>query len=286
MASPNQGIAVQSIDRHPAPVAPQGGAETELPTRDRVVVLGCEIDRLDMAGTLERCRHAIDERRYTQHVSINASKLVALKQQAELREIIARCQLINADGQSVVWASRLLGDPLPERVAGVNLMHALIAMAETNGYRIFILGARPEVLRTAVEKLQAQHPKLAIAGSHHGYFTDEQSPEIADEIRAARADILFVAMTSPRKEQWLGEYGRALEVPLVMGVGGSIDIVAGIAKRAPRAWQRVGMEWLYRLLQEPRRLARRYMFTNAQFIALVAQGVARRARNRARGPVS
>lgn len=256
------------------------GTDVAGDTPNRVVLLGCEIDRLDMAGTLERCRKAIEERRFTQQVSINASKLVALKRQKELREIVERCELINADGQSVVWASRLLGDPLPERVAGIDLMKALVELAEENGYRIFILGARSEVLKTAIENLRAQHPRLEIAGSHHGYFTDEQSPEIAAQIRAARADILFVAITSPRKEQWLGEYGQELNVPLVMGVGGSIDVVAGIARRAPRMWQRAGMEWLYRLAQEPRRLARRYLITNTQFIALVIEGLVLRVRHR------
>lgn len=240
-------------------------------------MLNCAIDRLDMTGTLERCRAAIDARRYTQHVSINAAKLAALRRQPELREVIERCQLINADGQSVVWASRLLGDPLPERVAGIDLMNQLITMAEKNSFRVFILGARTEVLQTGVDKLRARHPKLVIAGFHHGYFTDDESPEIAAEIRATRSDILFVAMSSPRKEQWLGEYGRRLDVPLVMGVGGSIDVVAGATKRAPKIWQRTGMEWLYRLLQEPRRLAGRYILTNAHFVLLLVQGMAQRA---------
>ncbi|HVR06056.1 MAG TPA: WecB/TagA/CpsF family glycosyltransferase [Solirubrobacteraceae bacterium] len=247
---------------------------------DRAVVLGCAIDRLDMAGTVERCREAIEQRRYTQHVSINASKLVALRQQASLREIICSCQLINADGQSVVWASRLLGDPLPERVAGIDLMQELFALAEARGYRIFILGARAEVLETAVGKLREQHPRLAIAGFHHGYFSDDESPRVAAEIRAAQADILFVAMTSPRKEQWLGQYGPTLEAPLVMGVGGSIDVVAGVTRRAPGPWQRAGLEWMYRLLQEPRRLAGRYIRTNMQFIGLVIKDLALRGRRR------
>jgi N-acetylglucosaminyldiphosphoundecaprenol N-acetyl-beta-D-mannosaminyltransferase len=245
-------------------------------TCDRSIVLGCAIDRLDMAGTLERCRTSIKERRYTQHVSINAAKLVALRKQPELREVIERCQLVSVDGQSVVWASRLLGDPLPERVAGIDLMNELIAMAEEHGYRIFILGASADVLRTAVERLRERHPKLVIAGFRDGYFADGESPKIAAEIRATRSDILFVAMSSPRKEQWLGEYGLTLDVPLVMGVGGAIDVVAGLKKRAPRGWQWIGMEWLYRLLQEPRRLARRYILTNAQFILLVLNGIVRR----------
>jgi N-acetylglucosaminyldiphosphoundecaprenol N-acetyl-beta-D-mannosaminyltransferase len=247
----------------------------------RAIVLGCAIDRLDMAGTLKRCREAIDNRRYIQHVSINAAKLVSLRRQPALREVIERCGLVNADGQSVVWASRLLGDPLPERVAGIDLMKELMAMAEEHGYRIFILGARCEVLQAAVDTLRKQHPQLAIAGFHHGYFADEESPQIAAEIRATRSDILFVAMSSPRKERWLGEHGSTLDVPLVMGVGGSIDIVAGATKRAPTVCQQTGLEWLYRVGQEPRRLAGRYILSNAHFISLVLQAMAQRIWHRA-----
>jgi N-acetylglucosaminyldiphosphoundecaprenol N-acetyl-beta-D-mannosaminyltransferase len=244
---------------------------------DRVSILGCEIDRLDMAATLAHCRTVIERRRYTQHVAINAAKLVTLRRQPELRAVVERCQLVSADGQSIVWASRLLGDPLPERVAGVDLMQELFALAEQHGYRVFILGARAEVLGTAVQQLQLRHPKLAIAGCHHGYFSEQESPDIAAEIRTARPHILFVAMSSPRKEQWLGRFGESLGVPLVMGVGGAIDILAGITRRAPAPWQRLGVEWLYRLLQEPRRMFRRYLITNAQFSVLLARELAARA---------
>lgn len=241
--------------------------------KDIANVLGCEIDRLDMAGTLERCRAVIEEPGYTQQVSINAAKLIALRRNPDLRDVVNRCGLVNADGQSIVWASRLLGDPLPERVAGIDLMEELLAMAEQRGYRVFILGARTEVLQTAIDRLRERYPALAIAGSHHGYFEEQESPEIAAEIRASHADILFVAMSSPRKEQWLGQFGEALGVSLVMGVGGSIDIVAGITRRAPLGWQRLGAEWLYRLAQEPRRLFRRYLVTNARLALLVAQAI-------------
>jgi exopolysaccharide biosynthesis WecB/TagA/CpsF family protein len=135
---------------------------------------------------------------------------------------------------------------------------------ETDGYRVYILGARQEVPHTATHCLHQRHPQLAIAGCHHGYFADHESPEIAAEIRAAQPDILFLAMSSPRKEQWLGRFGESLGVPLVMGVGGSIDIIAGITRRAPKLWQRLGIEWLYRLLQEPRRMFRRYLLALAQ----------------------
>ena len=240
---------------------------------DRAVVLDCAIDRLDMSQTLARCQAIIEQGTFAQQVSINAAKLVTLKQDADLREVVDRCELVNADGQSVVWASRLLGDPLPERVAGIDLMHALIAMAEREGYGIYILGARQEVLETAVQQLRQMHPRLRISGYRDGYFSDEQSPQVAGAIRDSGAQILFVAISSPRKEHWLGEYGADLGVPFVMGVGGSIDIVAGITRRAPRAWQRLGIEWLYRLLQEPRRMFRRYLVTNVQFGALVLRAM-------------
>ena len=202
-------------------------------------------------------------------MAINAAKLVAMQDDPKLCEIIDGCGLVNADGQSVVWASRLLGDPLPERVAGIDLMDALLALAEGRGYRVYFLGARAEVLERAVERLQERYPGLHVAGARDGYFNDDEAADVCDAIRASRPDVLFVAMSSPRKEYFLGEFGPNLGVPFVMGVGGSIDVIAGLTRRAPAAWQRLGLEWLYRLLQEPRRMFRRYAVTNTRFIALV-----------------
>lgn len=245
---------------------------------DRAIVLGCAIDRLDMAQTLARCREIVERGGYGQQVSINAAKVVAMWSDPELREVIDRCALVSADGQSVVWASRLLGDPLPERVAGIDLMHGLIAMAEHEGYGVYILGARRAVLERAVQRLREAHPRLRIVGYRDGYFSDGEGSRVAAEVRDSGARILFVAISSPRKEHWLGEYGPALGVSLAMGVGGSIDVVAGAARRAPRSWQRLGLEWLYRLLQEPRRLSRRYLVTNLRFGAMVVIELARRLR--------
>lgn len=251
-------------------------------TRDCAFVLGCAIDRLDMDQTLERCVEIIDRDLFAQQVSINAAKLVAIQHDPTLREIVRRCSLVSADGQSVVWASRLLGDPLPERVAGIDLMHGLLALAERLGYGVYVLGARPDVLDMAVGRLRSQFPRLRVAGYRDGYFAEDESQEVAADIRASEAQILFVAISSPRKEHWLGQYGASLNVPLVMGVGGSIDIVAGITRRAPQTWQRLGHEWLYRLLQEPRRMLRRYLVSNVRFSALVARAFVRRSllRNR------
>lgn len=250
--------------------------------RDRAHVLGCPVDRLDMAETLERCRHAVEARQFTQHMAINAAKVVAMQDDPELRAIVEACELINADGQAIVWASRLLGDPLPERVAGIDLMHGLLAVAETHGYRVYVLGARQEVLDEALRVIAGRHPGLVLAGARNGYFSDDEADAVAAAIGATRPDILFVAMSSPKKEYFLGRYRDVIGAPFVMGVGGSIDVVAGATRRAPRLMQRTGLEWLFRLLQEPRRMFRRYAVTNVRFIALVLRGLARRGRGRGR----
>jgi N-acetylglucosaminyldiphosphoundecaprenol N-acetyl-beta-D-mannosaminyltransferase len=250
---------------------------------DRADVLGCKIDRLDLEATLRRCDDLIRERRHVQHVVVNAAKLVMLQDDARLREIVAGCELVNADGQAVVWASRLLGDPLPGRVAGIDLMQRLFALAEIQGYGVFILGAKETVLERALDRLRELHPQLRIAGSRNGYFPDSEVESVCAQIRSASADILFVAMPSPRKEFWLAEHGASLGVPFLMGVGGSIDVLAGATRRAPRWMQRAGLEWLYRLMQEPRRLAGRYLTTNTRFTYLVARELLARRTTRRRG---
>jgi len=223
-----------------------------------------------MGEAVAICRRTIEEGGFLQHMALNAAKIVSLRTDPRLGAIVAGSELVTADGQSVVWASRLLRDPLPERVAGIDLMEALFGLAEAEGYRVYLLGATEETLRKATERLLERHPKLPIAGSHHGYFPEGDSPAVCALISAARPDILFVAMSSPRKEYWLAEHGRALGVPVIMGVGGALDVTAGDVLRAPR-WVRVtGLEWAYRFVQEPRRLWRRYLITNTRFIVLVA----------------
>lgn len=247
----------------------------------RADVLGVEIDRLTMDETVALLVQAIDERRLVQHVCVNAAKLVALRGDPKLRAIVEECEVVSADGQPVVWASRLLGDPLPERVNGTDLMHRLFAESERRGYGVFVLGAKQEVLDQALAKLRSAHPGLRIAGARNGWFPDSESAEVAGEIAAAKPDILFVAISSPRKEIFLAEHGRTLGVPLIMGVGGSIDIVAGVTRRAPRWMRSAGLEWFFRLAQEPRRLGRRYLVTNVQFIGIVGKEVALRRFRRA-----
>ncbi len=239
--------------------------------QSRARILDVDIDRLDMDETVRRCTELIDSGGPVQHVSVNVAKIVALRDDERLRGIVERCDLVSVDGQPVVWASKLLRDPLPERVAGIDLMFRLLALAEERGYRVFVLGAKQEVLETAVARLAETYPRLTIAGYHHGYFADADSAAVCETVRAGEPHILFVAMSSPRKEYWLAEHAAALGVPFSMGVGGSIDVVAGLTKRAPAFMQRLGLEWFYRFAQEPLRLGPRYLRTNARFGGLLVR---------------
>ena len=223
-----------------------------------------------------RCRDAVVNRQRSHHVSLNAAKVVLARDDERLARILDAAPLVNADGQSVVWASRLLGAPLPGRVAGIDLMFRLLSIAEAEGFRVYFLGSRQDVLATAVERLRLQYPRLAIAGQHHGYFAASETEAVCAEINASNADMLFVAMSSPKKEYWVEEAGPLLDAPLIVGVGGSLDVVAGKVSRAPTWMQKAGLEWFFRFLQEPRRMWRRYTVTNVRFIALVAVAVSSR----------
>ena len=183
-----------------------------------------------------------------------------------------------ADGQSVVWASKLLGKPLPERVAGIDIFTRLLFLAHRDDRSIALLGAKPEVLKEMRRVIAERFPGLKIAYSHHGYYEAAEAGQIAVDIKASGADMLFLGMTSPKKEIFLGSYGSSLNVPVLHGVGGSFDIIAGLTKRAPPAWQKAGMEWAYRLLQEPRRLWWRYLKTNTSFVQLTAREMLHPAR--------
>jgi len=167
-----------------------------------------------------------------------------------------------------VWASRLLRRPLPERIAGIDVFEQLLGLAHRDGRSVYLLGARPDVLAALERRIGERWPGLRIAGRQHGYYAEADAPKVADDIRQSGADMLFIGMGSPRKEVFLGTYGASLGVPVLHGVGGSFDVLAGLTKRAPLAWQRAGFEWAYRLLQEPRRMWRRYLVTNTAFIFL------------------
>ncbi|MBE8470391.1 WecB/TagA/CpsF family glycosyltransferase [Streptomyces justiciae] len=237
----------------------------------RQTLFGVELDPLTMDQTVERCLEAVRDGRQLEIGVVNAAKLVNMRRDERLATAVSGCDLVLADGQAVVWAGRVLKAPLPERVAGIDLFLRLLAEAETAGMSVYFLGAKEEVLEEMVRRVAARFPGLKVAGRRNGYFDDSEQAAIADAIAESGAQMLFLGMTSPKKEIFTAAYGERTGARVVHGVGGSFDILAGITKRAPAAWQRWGLEWLYRVLQEPRRLGRRYLTTNAAFLLMTAR---------------
>jgi N-acetylglucosaminyldiphosphoundecaprenol N-acetyl-beta-D-mannosaminyltransferase len=232
-------------------------------------VLGVPIHAMTMAEVLYRIDEEIAARGRLRIGVVNAAKIVSMRSDQGLRQAVLSSDVIVADGMSVVWACRLLNRPIPERITGIDLMLAMLRQGNDRGYRVYCLGATHDILERAVERMAADFPNVTVTGRHHGYFGVEEEQSVAMDIAAARSDILFVAMTSPKKEQFLARWGDEIGVPVCHGVGGSFDVLAGKVRRAPERWQRLGLEWLYRVLQEPRRLWRRYLVTNTIFTALV-----------------
>ncbi|MCL6266675.1 WecB/TagA/CpsF family glycosyltransferase [Flagellimonas myxillae] len=223
-----------------------------------------------MEETLGKVFKAIEEKKHIHHVVVNAGKIVSMQKDLQLRESVNKSHIINADGQAVVWASRFLRKPLKERVAGIDLMENLVEASHINNHRIFFFGAKEEVVKKVVELYTEKYGEGIVVGYRNGYFRKEEEQEIAKQIADSGAQILFVAMSSPKKENFLFDNRDVLgKVNFVMGVGGSFDVVAGKVKRAPKWMQKTGLEWFYRLIQEPKRMWKRYLVGNTKFIVLV-----------------
>ena len=249
----------------------------------RVELLGLSFDAVTIETAVANCLEFCRTPR-TSHtvITANASHLCMTRRDPELAQACRAAQLIVADGMSVVWALRASGQPVPERVAGVDLMARLLGAAGEHGLRVYFLGARREVVTALVETSRVLHPGIEIAGFRDGYFGLDDHLGIVEEIRASRAHILFVGMPSPFKETWCERHRQRLEVPVIMGVGGSFDVLAGFIRRAPRWAQALGLEWFWRLLMEPRKLWKRYLTTNSEFIWLAGREILARRLGRPR----
>ncbi len=236
----------------------------------RINILNTKIDNYSMSETLELIERSIQLNSQINHVVVNAGKIVEIQTDLKLRKSVNDCDLINADGQAVVWASKFLGKPLKERVAGIDLMINLVEMAHKKQYKIFFFGAKEDVVKSVVEKYSSKYSPNIIAGYRNGYFKKEEERKIAKKISKSGANILFVAISSPTKENFLYENRDILNnINFTMGVGGSFDVVAGKVKRAPLYMQRMGLEWFFRFIQEPKRMWKRYLVGNTKFIILV-----------------
>lgn len=239
-------------------------------SKSRIDFLNIPVDALTMQETVERIAQSIRNNQKLNHVVINAGKVVAMQTDKQLYDSVVNCDIINADGQSIVWAAEYLGQKLPERVAGIDLMINLVEYAHNNKLKCFFFGAKEEVVSKVVKIYSEKYSPDLVAGYRNGYYTVEEEMVIARQIADSGANFLFVAITSPKKEIFLDKYKDTLSsVGFTMGVGGSFDVVSGVTKRAPVWMQNMGLEWFYRLIQEPRRMWKRYAVGNYKFIQLV-----------------
>jgi exopolysaccharide biosynthesis WecB/TagA/CpsF family protein len=238
------------------------GIHRLIPTHPPIAILGVPFDNVTTSEAVAAIERMVESRQPHYVVTANVDFLVQGQRDAGLRRIFTEADMVLCDGTPLLWASRFLGNRLPERVAGADLVPVLLRVAAEKGYRVFFLGAKPEVAELAVAKLREEHPSLVIAGHYSPPFKplDEiDNDEIKRRIREARPDLLFVAFGCPKAEKWIAAHYRDLGVPVVAGIGATIDFLAGRVHRAPHWMQRAGMEWIFRLGQEPRRLWRRYV---------------------------
>ncbi len=239
----------------------------------REIFLGCPIDILTMTETVELARSSMLSRSRLQHVALNVAKLINTRTNPILAADVANSDLVSIDGMGIVWGARLLDLPVTERVTGIDLLNELLTVCATDGFRPYFLGATDDVLQRAIDQVQKKHPDIHFAGMRDGYFKPEQEHDVVADIQSSGADCLFIGMPTPRKERFLATHRDELKVPFIMGVGGSFDILAGHVRRAPTRMQSLGLEWLYRVYQEPGRMWWRYAKTNALFAGILTNAI-------------
>ncbi len=234
----------------------------------RVEVLGTPVDAVTMEGAVAWAAGAIEGGSRCRILVTNANKAWLARGDARLRAILEGAELVIPEW-ATVWAARRLRRPTLHHVGGITLMVRLLEEAERRGWSAYFLGARPEVVGALVERLRRERPGLRIAGHHHGYLDADLDRAVRRDIAAARPDLLFVAMGSPLQEYWIDGAWAEIGAAVALGVGGSFDVLAGLKKDAPRWARGRGLEWLYRLAQDPRRYWRRYLVTNTWFVSAV-----------------
>ena len=238
---------------------------TEFQTQD---ILDCDFHMVTQHDVLKWAKTILARPSCHYITTVNVAILMMMRSDHQLRDFIKQSALTVADEQPIIWLSKLLGRPLPERIAGVDLCQRLANSAAQDGKSIYLLGATDTALAKAEQKLLLDNPSLVIAGRSNGYFEASEAETRADLIKESEADILFVAMGVPRQEYFIAENLSRCGVKLCIALGGSFDVISGMTKRAPKWMQNCGLEWLFRLGQEPQRLAKRYAITNAQFLTL------------------
>lgn len=239
----------------------------ELPAR--VEVMGAPVDPWDMEQTVEATDRLVSSGAFAHLIGVNADKLLQMLDDPWMFDCVRGCEVVNADGASMVMAASRLGVDLPCRVAGIDLMRELCALAEKRGYPVYLLGAKEEVVTKTAEVLREEFPGLVIAGVRNGYFPDSDWDDVADAVRSSGAAITFVGITSPKKEHLIERFRELGLTGAFVGVGGSFDVVSGNIPRAPMWMQKMNLEWAFRMAQEPGRLVKRYLVGNTRFLRML-----------------
>lgn len=224
--------------------------------RNRIAVLNVMIDVVTMKEAVEAVKQFILQKKSHLVVTPNPEIIMMANKDEQLARIINNADLVVPDGAGVVWAARYQGDAMPERVAGYDLVQNLLIEAMSEKYKIYLFGGAPGIAEKARKIAEERYPGVQIVGTRNGFFTKQNESEIVNDIKACQPDILLVALGVPRQEKWLEEYKEELKVPVSIGVGGTFDVMAGVVKRAPLWMQRSNLEWLFRLLSEPKRAIR------------------------------
>lgn len=234
----------------------------------RARLFNCSFDPFTLSETIDEVFRLVETRKGGWICTVNVAILMMMRSNARLQRFVDNAALVVADGQPIIWCSRRVGNRIPHRVTGIDLVDGLCERAQKQSTGIYLLGATPKVARQAAEALLTRYPNLSISFDD-GYFSPDEAPSRADKIRESNAKILLVGMGVPRQEYFLEEQWDRLGTVVAIGVGGSFDVLSGTRRRAPAGVQRLGLEWLFRLVQEPRRLFPRYLVTNCQFLWLV-----------------
>ena len=216
--------------------------------------MGVGFDDLTRENAIDLCKRLIDEHRSAYMVTPNPEIVMAAWENAELHDAICNADLVIPDGIGVVKAARIIGTPLKERLPGIEIGEAILEYAAQTGKSVFLLGAKPGVADAAKKKMQETYPGLNVCGTNDGYFKDDDP--VIEKINAAQPDFLMVCLGAPKQEKWMAQYGAATGAKLLLGLGGSLDVFAGVAQRAPEFYCKHNLEWFYRLIKNPSRAGR------------------------------
>lgn len=241
----------------------------EVIIKKRHKIFNTFVDGYSLEETISEIEDLIQSKQSSYQVSLNADKINKIQKDSALKEVIDSADIINADGISIVWGAKFLGIDIGERVTGIDIFLNLLAVSEKRGYQVYFLGATEESLSNMLDKIKEDYPKLKIGGARNGYYDKNSEEVILQKIQDSQSDILFLGFSSPQKELWIKQHRNDLSVSFIMGVGGSFDVLSGQTKRAPELFQKLGLEWLCRYIQEPVRLFKRYIIGNVIFLNLL-----------------